>query len=106
MKLFINGKLKLNKSVNKGDTASLLSLFDTSERFERFEALTDADEGDKLKVSLGELGEAELKLGADIEKGNRKSIMTLFWYDQRGKLFDIKGNAAAGKIITLKMWKI
>ena len=106
MELLLNGKLKLNISVNKGDTESLLSLFGVSERFKRVDVLTDADEGADIKVSLDELGEVELKLGADIEKGQQKCIMTLFWYDQRVIPFDIKKNVEAGEIITLKMWKI
>jgi hypothetical protein len=105
MELLLNGKLKLNKSVNKGDTESLLSLFDASERFKRFEVLTDADEGAKIKVSLEELGEAELKLGANIEKGQQKCIMTLFWYEQRIVPFDIRKNAKADEGIGIKIWK-
>jgi hypothetical protein len=106
MELLLNGKLKLNMSVNKGDTESLLSLFGASERFKRFEVLADADEGVNIKVSLEELGEVELRLGADIEKGRQKCIMTLFWYDQRIIPFEIKKNVAADEAITLKMWKI
>jgi hypothetical protein len=105
MELFLNGKLKLNKSVNKGDTESLLSLFGAYERFKRFEVLTEADEGAKIKISLEELGEVELKLGADIEKGQQKCIMTLFWYEQRVIPFDIKKNAKVDEGIAIKMWK-
>lgn len=106
MELLLDGKLKLKKSVHKGDTESLLSLFGASERFKRFEVLTDADEGTRIKVSLEEAGEIELKLGVDIEKGQQKCIMTLFWYEQRIIPFEVKKNIEADQNITLKMWKI
>ena len=106
MEKLINAELKLSKSVNKGDTESLLSLFSVSERFKRMDVLTDADEGAEIKVVLEGLGEVNLKLGADIEKGQQKTIMTLFWYEERVKPIEINKKAEAEERITLNIWKM
>jgi hypothetical protein len=106
MEKFASAELKLHRGVNKGDKGSLLSLFGVSERFKPMEILTGAEEGSKIKVILEGLGEADLKLGQDMEKGQKKTIMTLFAYDERSKPIDITKAAEAGANVTVNMWKI
>jgi hypothetical protein len=98
-------ELKLNKDVKKGDKESLVSLFSFEERIKRMEVLIDLDEGQTVKAVLEGLGETELKLGADMEKGDRKTIMTLFWMPEKSKLFEMKRNAKAGEKIVVNMFK-
>ena len=105
MEKFASIELRLNKSVKKGDRESLLSLFSSAERFKHMEVLANADEGANIKVVLEGLGEADLKLGDDMEKGQQKTIMTLFWYSERSKPIEMKKNAEAGERIILHMWK-
>ena len=104
MELFANVKLKLNKNVNKGDKESLLSLFSVEERFKRMEVLKDADEGTVIKVALEGVGEIDLELGNDMEKGQQKTIMTLFWYAERSKPIEIEKDAGAGTNIVVNFW--
>lgn len=105
MENFGSVQLKLNKSVKKGDAENLLSLFDADDRFKPIEVLTSAEEDTKVKVILEGLGETELKLGADMEKGRKKTIMTLFWFAERSKNMKMQRNAEAGEMITLKILK-
>ena len=105
MEKFASTKLRLNKSVKKGDKESLLSLFSAAERFKHMEVLTNADEGTSIKVALEGLGEADLKLGDDMEKGQKKTIMTLFWYSERSKPIEMKRNVELGENIAINMWK-
>ncbi len=98
--------LKLNKNVTRGAKESLLSLFDADDRFKPIEVLTDADEDTGVKVTLEGLGEAELKLGADMPKGRKKTIMTLFWFAERSKLMEMKRDAAKGESVTINLYKI
>ena len=105
MEKFASIELRLNKSVRKGDKESLLSLFSSAERFKHMEVLTNADEGASIKVVLEGLGEADLKLGDDMEKGQKKTVMTLFWYSERSKPIEMKRNAETGERIILQMWK-
>lgn len=105
MEKFANIELRLNKSVKKGDKESLLSLFSVTERFKHMEVLTSTDENASIKVVLEGLGEADLKLGNDVEKGQQKTIMTLFWYNERSKSIEMKRNAEAGESIAINMWK-
>ena len=98
-------ELKLKKSIKKGDKESLLSLFSAEERFKNMEVLIDADEDSVLKVVLEDMGEAELKLGDDMEKGQKKTIMTLFWYSERSKAIEMKKDAEAGESINISIWK-
>jgi hypothetical protein len=104
MKKFVNVELRLGKSVKKGDKESLLSLFSVAERFKRMQVLANADEDTIIKVVLEGLGEANLKLGNDMEKGQQKAIMTLFWYSERSKPFEMMTNVRAGESITINMW--
>jgi len=104
MEKFANTELRLNKSVKKGDKESLFSLFSAAERFKHMEVLTNADEGASIKVVLEGLGEADLKLGDDMEKGQQKTIMTLFWYSEKSKPIEMKRNAEAGESIAVNMW--
>ena len=103
MEKFASIELKLNKSVKEGDKESLLSLFSAQDRFRRMEVLTSADEDADSKVVLEGLGETDLKLGNDIEKGQQKTIMTLFWYSERSKPIKVKRNAEAGEKITVNL---
>ena len=105
MEKFASIELRLNKSVRKGDRESLLSLFSSAERFKHMEVLTNADEGTNIKVVLEGLGEADLKLGDDMEKGQKKTIMTLFWYSERSKPIEMKRNAESGENVTVNLWK-
>ena len=105
MEKFASIELRLGKSVKKGDSESLLSLFRAAERFKHVEVLTNVDEGTNIKVVLEGLGEADLKLGDGMEKGQKKTIMTLFWYSERSKPIEMKRNAEADENITLHMWK-
>lgn len=105
MEKFINAELQLKKDVKKGDEESLLSLFNVAERFKHMEVRKDADEGTDIKVILEDLGEVDLKLGADMKKGQKKTIMTLFWYDERSKPIKIKRNAKAKENIIINIWE-
>jgi hypothetical protein len=105
MEKFAGIELRLNKSVKKGDKESLLSLFNPAERFKHMEVLKNADEGASVRVVLEGLGEALLQLGDDMEKGQQKTIMTLFWFSEKSKPIEIKRNAEAGEIVTLNMWE-
>jgi hypothetical protein len=98
-------QLTLNKSVKKGDAENLLSLFDANDRFKTMEVLTDAEEDTIVKVILEGLGEIDLKLGADMEKGSRKTIMTLFWFVERSKNMAMLRDAEVGEKISLKIMK-
>jgi hypothetical protein len=106
MEKFGSVELKLNKNVKKGDRESLLSLFSADDRFKPIEVLTDAEEDSSVKVTLEGLGEADLKLGADMEKGRKKTIMTLFWFVERSKLMEMQRDAAAGESIVMNIQKI
>lgn len=97
-------ELKLGKSIKQGDQESLLSLFSATERFKPMEILLNVDEDTNVKVVLEGLGEADLKLGADMEKGQKKTIMTLFWYSERSKPIEIKKDAEEGENVTLTIW--
>jgi hypothetical protein len=105
METFGSVKLKLNKNIKKGDKESLLSLFDADDRFKPIEVLTDAEEDTSVKVILEGLGEIDLKLGADMEKGNKKTIMTLFWFAERSKNMEMRRDAQAGENVVLKILK-
>jgi hypothetical protein len=105
METFGSVVLRLNKSVNKGDKENLLSLFDADDRFKPIEVLTDAEEDTTVKVILEGLGEIDLKLGADMEKKQKKTIMTLFWFAERSKNMEMRRKAEAGENVTLKILK-
>jgi hypothetical protein len=105
MELFTSIQMKLDKNVKKGSQESLSSLFDFQERTKRMEVLLDMDEGQRVKAILEGLGETELVLGNDMEKGQRKTIMTLFWLPEKTKLIDMTGDAKEGENITITMWK-
>ncbi len=104
MEKFASIDLILNKSVKQGDRESLLSLFSVKDRFKHMEILKEADEGAIVKVVLRGLGETELKLGEDIENGQKKTIMTLFWFSERSKPIEMRRDAAKGEQITLDLW--
>lgn len=52
MEKFATVQLKLKKSVSKGETYNLIALFSADERFKRMDILTDAEEGDKMRVEM------------------------------------------------------
>jgi len=99
-------ELKLNKSVKLGDKENLLSLFDANDRFKPIEVLQDVEEEATIKVILEGLGEANLKLGADVPKGRKKTIMTLFWFVERSKPIEMMRNAQADENIKINFYKI
>ena len=105
MEKFAAIELKLGKSIRKGTKESLLSLFSAAERFKHMGVLLDADEDTSMKVVLEGFGEADLKLGADMEKGQKKTIMTLFWFSERSKPIEIKQDAKEGENVMLTIWE-
>ena len=106
MELFAANELKLNKSVKKGDEESLLSLFSPEDRFKNTRVLIDAVENSSVRVSLEDLGEIDLKLGDDMEKGQKKTIMTLFWFEERSKPITIMKDARAGDTVVINVYKL
>jgi hypothetical protein len=106
MELFATNELALNKSIKKGDRESLLSLFSASDRFKPARVLVDAEEDTSVRVSLENLGEIDLKLGDDMEKGQKKTIMTLFWFSERSKPITIMKDAQAGDPIKINIYKL
>jgi hypothetical protein len=106
MDKFSSIELKLKKSVKKGDKGTLLTLFGANERFKHMEVLIDAEEGTNLKVVLEGFGEAYLQLGDDMDKGQQKTIMTLFWFSEKSKPIEILRDAEAGESIAINIWKI
>jgi len=106
MELFTTNELKLTKSVKKGDKETLLSLFSAADRFKTARVLTDAEENTGVRVSLEKLGEIDLKLGDDMEKGQKKTIMTLFWFNERSKPIEMKKDAQAGDPVKINIYKI
>ena len=80
MEKFGSVNLILDKDIKVGDRESLQTLFNSAERYRRMEVLTSADEDTDIRVVFEGLGEINLKLGNDMEKGKKKTIMTLFWY--------------------------
>ena len=103
MKKFAGIELILGKDIKKGDHESLQTLFRSAERYQRLEVLTGADEDANIKVVIEGLGETELKLGDDMEKGQQKTIMTLFWYVERAKPMEMKRDAKAGESVIINM---
>ena len=97
--------LRLKKSVKKGEVYNLITLFSADERFKRMDVLTNADEGDTIKIVLESLGEIALSLGDDMEKGQKKTLMTLFWFSEKSKPIEMKRSAEKGETITVTMWK-
>jgi hypothetical protein len=100
---FASAKLKLGKDVNKGDQESLQTLFHSAERYRRMVLQAGAEEGAVIRVVLQGLGKIDLKLGDDMERGQVKTIMTLFWFEERAKPIEMKSKARAGKIVTINM---
>ncbi len=93
----------LGKDVKKGDQESLQTLFHSAERYRRMTLLAGAEEGSAVRVALQGLGAIDLKLGDDMERGDVKTIMTLFWFEERAKPIEMKKKARAGQVITINM---
>ena len=106
MDKFGSVELKLNKNITRGAKESLLSLFDADDRFKPIEVLVNADEETSVRVVLEGLGEANLKLGADMQKGRKKTIMTLFWFAERSKPMEMTHDAAKGDNVTINLYKL
>jgi hypothetical protein len=106
MDKFASIELKLKKSVKKGEKGTLLTLFGANERFKHLEVLLDTEEDTDLKVVLEGLGEADFKLGDDMDKGQKKTIMTLFWFSEKSKPIKMLRDAEAGDSIAINIWKI
>lgn len=100
---FASVRMILGKDVNKGDKESLQTLFHSAERYRRIPLLASANEDDNVRVVLKGLGTADLKLGDDMEKGQIKTIMTLFWFAEKAKPIEMKKKAKAGQIVTIAM---
>jgi hypothetical protein len=105
MEKFAGVNIALGKDIKSGDKESLQTLFESAERYKRMELLVGADEDTNIKVVLEGLGEADLKLGDDMEKGDQKTIMTLFWFLERDKPITIKRDAKKGEMIALEFFK-
>jgi hypothetical protein len=106
MELFATNELKLNKDIKKGDKESLLSLFSAADRFKPAQVLIDTVEDTVVRVSLENLGEIDLKLGDDMEKGQKKTIMTLFWFSERSKPITMMKDAQAGDPVKINIYKL
>jgi hypothetical protein len=106
MELFMTNELTLKMNVKKGDKENLLSLFSAADRFKPARVLIDAEENESVRVSLEELGEIDLKLGDDMEKGQKKTIMTLFWFEERSKPITIMKDAQAGDTVKINIYKL
>jgi hypothetical protein len=106
MEKFGSAELKLNKNVKKGSKESLLTLFDADDRFKPIEVLVNADEETSVDVVLEGLGKENLKLGADMEKGRKKTIMTLFWFVERSKLIEMQRDAAQGDSVIINLYTV
>jgi hypothetical protein len=105
MEKFAAIELKLKKSVANKEAPNLITLFSADERFKQMDVLTDAEEGDKIRVVLEGLAETELLLGDDMEKGQKKTLMTLFWFSEKSKPVEMQRTAEKGESITITMWK-
>ena len=106
MDLFANYELTLKMNVKKGDKENLLSLLSAGDRYKPARVLADAEENTVVKVSLEELGDIDLKLGDDMEKGQKKTIMTLFWFEERSKPITIMKDAQAGDTVVINIYKL
>ena len=106
MESFASYELTLKKSVKKDDRVNLLELFSASDRFKPARVLADAEENDSVRVSLEGLGEIDLKLGDDMEKGQKKTIMTLFWFEERSKPINMPKDAQEGEPVKIEMQKL
>ena len=106
MELFMTNELTLKMDVNKGDKENLLALFSAGERFKPARVLIEAEENELVKVSLEELGDIDLKLGDDMEEGQKKTIMTLFWFEERSKPITMMKDAHTGDIIKINIYKL
>ena len=106
MEKFASVTLKLDKDIKTGDKESLQTLFDSAERYVRLEVLRTADEDTSIKVVMEGLGEIDLKLGDDMEKGQKKTIMTLFWFLERAKPIEMKADASKGDRVTINMYLV
>jgi hypothetical protein len=104
MEKFGNVELRLNKNVKKGSQESLLTLFDADDRFKPIEVLVNAVEESSVNIVLEGLGKATLKLGADMEKGRKKTIMTLFWFAERSKQIEMQKDAARGDPVVINIY--
>jgi hypothetical protein len=105
MEKFASVQLKLKKSVLEGETNNLITLFSAAERFKHMDILTDAEEGDKIRVVIEGLAETELLLGDDMEKGQNKTLMTLFWFTEKSKPIEMQKSAEKDESMVLTMWK-
>lgn len=106
MQRFSSGRLVLRKDVREGEQESLLSLFSVVERIKSMEILSDAEEGDIVRVIIDNIAEAEMALGADMKKGQSKTLMTLFWYRERVTPMAMKRTAASGDKVNVELWTI
>ena len=104
MENFTSGELILGKDIKKGSKESLQTLFRSADRYRHMEVLVDAGEDANIKVVVEGLGETELKLGDDMEKGQQKTVRTLFWFEERAKPMEMKKNAKAGESVQINMF--
>jgi hypothetical protein len=105
MEKFAGIEMKLAKNVKKGTSENLLSLFSFKDRITPMDVLLDIDEPGMVTVEVVGFGEVDLALGNDMEKGMNKTIMTLFWHDQKSKDFKMEKDGAAGEKVLVNLWK-
>lgn len=97
--------LKVGKAIAKGAPVSLMVLFGSSERFERFVLDADLQENEKVSLQVGDVGSLQLPVGNDMAAGQKKTLMTMFWYPERTQLMDAQRDVAAGEELTVEIQK-
>lgn len=96
-------ELKVARAVRKGDAVSLMSLFDSSQRFERFPLEADLEEEQVVTVRVGSIGEWALPVGADMVAGHHKTLMTMFWYRERTATLPSACDVEAGQTVRVEI---
>lgn len=75
--------LKVGRDFEAGSSISLMSLFNSHERFKTFQLQADVLEDQLVQLHLGSVGRLDVPVGNDMKAGQKKTLMTLFWYPAR-----------------------
>lgn len=97
--------LRLAKAVRTGEQACLMTLFDSAARFRYFELREPLLEGERVTLVIGPLGSVTLPVGSDMNTGQKKTLMTSFWYSERIQPFEVRRDMAVGDELTIEMSK-
>ena len=97
--------LRLSKSVHTGEQECLMTLFDSTSRFRYFELRESLLEGDRVTLLIGPIGSVTLRVGSDMNTGQKKTLMTSFWYAERIQPFEIRRDFAVGDELTIEISK-